>query len=276
MQSSENGDSPQISKLTTFIKSGLILFLPLLLFTGRELLLRDPIDKPARLIIRLLFGFASDLTNSTNLQILRRQCSLLLPAASITQKVTFKSHIYSITFVAIYVQYSVLTNQRWIMLDTRIRVATPPHFRLNIDTILCLSPPTTSNKLQLFFSSSAVKINATSPITFFLVFSPYLLDFTGKLGQCPLYIFYSYNLGDLALELYLSQCFTSFAARCWVSDSADQWPSLSLPQIALLVFDIFQIHSRHIICLKTISQQRWWSRFSFVDCKQRMGTGQDK
>ena len=30
------------------------------------------IDKPARLIIRLLFGFASDLTNSNNLQILRR------------------------------------------------------------------------------------------------------------------------------------------------------------------------------------------------------------
>ena len=211
-------------------------------------------------IIRLLFGFASDLTNSTNLQILRRQCSLLLPAASITQKVTFKSHIYSITFVAIYVQYSVLTNQRWIMLDTRIRVATPPHFRLNIDTILCLSPPTISNKPQQFFSS-AVEINATSPITFFLVFSPYLLDFTGKLGQCPLYIFYSYNLGDLALELYLSQCFTSFAARCWVSDSADQWPSLSLPQIALLVFDIFQIHSRHIICLKTISPPGWWWGF---------------
>ena len=47
--------------------------------------------------------------------------------------------------------------------------------------------------------------------------------------------------------------------------------TLPSPQIALLVFDIFQIHSRHIICLKTISQQRWWSRFSFVDCKQRMG-----
>ena len=45
--------------------------------------------------------------------------------------------------------------------------------------------------------------------------------------------------------------------------------TLPSPQIALLVFDIFQIHSRHIICLKTISQQRWWSRFSFVDCKQR-------
>ena len=66
MQSSENGDSPQISKLTTFIKSGLTRFFPLLLFTGRELLLRDPIDKPARLIIRLLFGFASDLTNSNS------------------------------------------------------------------------------------------------------------------------------------------------------------------------------------------------------------------
>ena len=122
----------------------------------------------------------------------------------------------------------------------------------------------TTNNIQqtaTFFFSSAVKINATSPITFFLVFSPYLLDFTGKLGQCPLYIFYSYNLGDLALELYLSQCFTSFAARCWVSDSADQWPSLSLPQIALLVFDIFQIHSRHIICLKTISPPGWWWGF---------------
>ena len=37
------------------------------------------IDKPARLISRLLFGFASDsvyLKNSTNLQILRRQCCL--------------------------------------------------------------------------------------------------------------------------------------------------------------------------------------------------------
>ena len=32
------------------------------------------LDKPARLIIKLLFGFASDLTNSTNLQIVRRHC----------------------------------------------------------------------------------------------------------------------------------------------------------------------------------------------------------
>ena len=30
------------------------------------------LDKPARLIIRSLFGFASDLTNSTNLQIVRQ------------------------------------------------------------------------------------------------------------------------------------------------------------------------------------------------------------
>ena len=34
------------------------------------------IDKPARLIVRLLFGSASDLTNSTNLQTVRRQCCL--------------------------------------------------------------------------------------------------------------------------------------------------------------------------------------------------------
>ena len=34
------------------------------------------VDKPARLIIRLLFGFASDLTNSNNLKILRLQCCL--------------------------------------------------------------------------------------------------------------------------------------------------------------------------------------------------------
>ena len=37
------------------------------------------LGKPARLIIRVLFGFASDLTNSTNqknLQIVRRQCCL--------------------------------------------------------------------------------------------------------------------------------------------------------------------------------------------------------
>ena len=43
------------------------------------------LGKPARLIIRVLFGFASDLTNSTNLknlQIVRRQCCLLqLPSA---------------------------------------------------------------------------------------------------------------------------------------------------------------------------------------------------
>ena len=37
------------------------------------------IDKPARLIIRLLFGFASDLTSSSNLQIVRQQCCLPLP-----------------------------------------------------------------------------------------------------------------------------------------------------------------------------------------------------
>ena len=36
----------------------------------------QPLEKPARLIVRLLFGFASDLTNSTNLQIVRRQCCL--------------------------------------------------------------------------------------------------------------------------------------------------------------------------------------------------------
>ena len=38
------------------------------------------LDKPDRLIIRLLFGCSSDyyLTNSTNIQILRRQCCLLL------------------------------------------------------------------------------------------------------------------------------------------------------------------------------------------------------
>ena len=35
------------------------------------------IDKPARLIIRLLFGFAFDLTNSTNLQLLGGQCCLV-------------------------------------------------------------------------------------------------------------------------------------------------------------------------------------------------------
>ena len=37
----------------------------------------DKIDKPARLIIRLLFRFAFDLINSTNLQIVRRQCCLI-------------------------------------------------------------------------------------------------------------------------------------------------------------------------------------------------------
>ena len=34
--------------------------------------------EPAFLIMRLLFGFASDLTNSTSAQIVRRQCCLLL------------------------------------------------------------------------------------------------------------------------------------------------------------------------------------------------------
>ena len=38
---------------------------------------QSAIDKPARLIIRLLFGFAFDLINSTNLQIVRRQCCLI-------------------------------------------------------------------------------------------------------------------------------------------------------------------------------------------------------
>ena len=37
---------------------------------------QSAIDKPARPIIRLLFGFAFDLINSTNLQIVRRQCCL--------------------------------------------------------------------------------------------------------------------------------------------------------------------------------------------------------
>ena len=38
---------------------------------------QSAIDKPARLIIRLLFGFAFDLINSTNLQIVRWQCCLI-------------------------------------------------------------------------------------------------------------------------------------------------------------------------------------------------------
>ena len=39
------------------------------------------IDKPACLIIRLLFGFASYFSNSTNLQIVERQCYLKQYAA---------------------------------------------------------------------------------------------------------------------------------------------------------------------------------------------------
>ena len=50
--------------------------LPLIMIITGSCNMQKYLDKPAHLIIRLLFGFASDLTNSTNLQIVRRQCCL--------------------------------------------------------------------------------------------------------------------------------------------------------------------------------------------------------
>ena len=68
-----------------------------------------------------------------------------------------------------------------------------------------------------------------------------------------------YILQEKSVLIFLWQGFPLLVKvlRFWFS-----WP-VTLPQIALLVFDIFQIHSRHIICLKTTS---WWWIQAYLFC----------
>ena len=162
-----------------------------------------------------------------------------------------------------------MVNRAWksrIVLDTQIRVAaTPLDFRLNIDTGLCLSAGTPANK----FTIAIILIRrwlAPRPNFFCMAIGQQCLlkavCFIWKRLSVPKsFVFHPLCIitsFQLEISSFDSQrWFSLFYWRCCVSDSADQWPS---PQIALLVFDIFQIHSRHIICLKTVSSPRagWW------------------